>query len=80
MKTPLIFLLSLTFLFLFSGSSVALADDFHDAWDALERKDYKEAHRLYLSLAKQGDARAQYNLGLMYIQGNVYPVSPKWTI
>ena len=40
MKTkPLTFLLALTFLFLFSGSSVVIADDLQDGLDAYERKD-----------------------------------------
>jgi len=55
MKTkPLTFLLSLTFLFLFSGSSVVFADDFQDGVDAYKRKDYKEAYKLWLPLAEQG--------------------------
>ena len=44
---PLIFLLALTFLFLFSGSSVVFADDFQDGMDAYQKKDYKTAHRLF---------------------------------
>jgi TPR repeat protein len=32
-------------------------------------QDYKEAARLYGLAAAQGDADAQYNLGLMYDQG-----------
>ena len=64
MKTkPLTFLLSLTFLFLFSGS--VYGDDFQDATDAYERKDYETAYKLILPLAEQGDAKAQNNLGWM---------------
>ena len=66
MKTKLTFLLSLTFLFLFSGSSVVFGDDFQDGVDAYERKDYKTAYKLWLPLAEQGDADSQYNLGVMY--------------
>jgi len=45
MKTkPLTFLLALTFLFLFSGSSVVFADDFQDATDAYNRQDYETAY------------------------------------
>ena len=44
MKTKqLTFLLSLTFLFLFSGSSVVFCDDLKDAEDALKREDYETA-------------------------------------
>ena len=68
---PLTFLLSLTFLFLFSGS--VYGDDFQDAADAYKRKDYKEAHRLLLPLAEQGDPEAQYQLGNMYANGEGVP-------
>ena len=67
MNKPLTFLLSLTFLFLFSGS--VYGDDFQDATDAYKRKDYKEAVRLYRLSAEQGYAKAQFNLGLMYYKG-----------
>ena len=74
MKTKkLTFLLALTFLFLFSGSSVVFGDDFQDGWDAYKKEDYKEAYRLILPLAEQGIAEAQYNLGLMYDQGKGVP-------
>ena len=71
MKTKLKFLLSLTFLFLFIGS--VYGDDFQDAEDAYNRKDYKTAYKLLLPLAEQGDAAAQYNLGLMYYTGQGVP-------
>jgi uncharacterized protein len=71
MKTPRTFLLSLTFLFLFGGS--VYGDDFQDGVDAYERKDYKEAFRLWKPLAEQGYVLAQYNLGLMYDNGNGLP-------
>ena len=61
---PLTFLLALTFLFLFS--SVVFGDDYQDGVDAYKRKDYKTAYKLWLPLAEQGNAKAQYNLGVMY--------------
>ena len=68
MKTkPLTFILSLTFLFLFSGS--VFGDDFQDGLDAYNKQDYKEAVRLYRLSAEQGFAGAQYNLGVMYGKG-----------
>ena len=81
MKTKsLTFLLSLTFLFLFSGS--VFADDFQDAVDAYKRKDYKTAYKLFLPLAEQGDADAQYMLGFMYLRGDGvsqdYQEAVKW--
>ena len=71
MNKPLIFLLSLTFLFLFGGS--VYGDDFQDGVDAHKRKDYKEAFRLFLPLAEQGKASAQTNLGIMYDNGQGVP-------
>ena len=74
MKTkPLTFLLSLTFLFLFSGSSEVFVDDFQDATDAYKRKDYETAYKLILPLAEQGNADAQFNLGLTYDNGRGVP-------
>ena len=49
MKTKLTLLLSLTFLFLFSGS--VYGDDLKDGLDAAQRKDYKKAYKLWLPLA-----------------------------
>ena len=71
MKTKLTFLLSLTFLFLFSGS--VYGNDFQDGLEALIRNDYKEAVRLWKPLAEQGDARAQFSLGYMYSNGQGVP-------
>ena len=71
MNKKLTFLLSLTFLFLFSGS--VYGDDFQDGLDAVDRGDYKTAHRLWLPLAEQGHASAQFNLGLMYEDGQGVP-------
>ena len=71
MKTPLTFLLSLTFLFLFSGS--VFGGDYQDATDAYKRKDYETAYKLFLPLAEQGNTQAQSNLGLMYDNGTGVP-------
>jgi len=74
MKTkPLTFLLALTFLFLFSGSSVVFADDLQDGIDAAQRGDFKTAYKLWLPLAEQGHAKAQYLLGSMYERGKGVP-------
>ena len=81
MKTkPLTFLLAFTFLFLFSSSSVVFADDFQDGFDAYKRKDYKEAYKLFLPLAEQGNAFAQFNLGVMYEDGQGVPQDYKETL
>ena len=66
MNKQLTFLLSLTFLFLFSGSSVVFGDSIDDAY---KRKDYKTAYKLWLPLAEQGYADAQCYLEGMYFDG-----------
>ena len=71
MKTKkLTFLLALTFLFLFSGSSVVFGDDLKNVRDAYEIKDYKTAYKLLLPLAENGNAKAQNILGVMYNLGH----------
>jgi len=71
MKTKLKYLIVLCFLFLFSGS--VYGGDFQDATDAYNRQDYKEAVRLYRLSAEQGNALAQYNLGMVYKNGEGVP-------
>ena len=79
MKTkPLTFLLSLTFLFLFSGS--VFADDFDDGVDAFKRKDYETAYKLWLPFAEQGFASVQSNLGAMHEEGKGVPQDYKEAI
>ena len=73
MNKKLTFLLALTFLFLFSGSSVVFGGDYQDGWDAYGRKDYKTAYKLWKPLAEQGNVLAQSNLGFMYYEGQGVP-------
>jgi S1-C subfamily serine protease len=75
MKTPLTFLLSLTFLFLFSGS--VYGDDFRDGVDARGKGNFKKAYKLLLPLAEQGNAKAQNHMGLLYQNGQGVPVNYK---
>ena len=56
-------------LFLILSPPISFADDLQDGFNALIRKDYKTAHKLWLPLAVQGSAYAQYNLGVMYDNG-----------
>ena len=51
----------------FAGSSAAGPSEDADA--AMKRHDYKTALRLIRPLAEQGDANAQYNLGVFYDNG-----------
>ena len=74
MKTkPLTFLLALTFMFLFSGSSIVFSDDLRDGLLAYRTKDYKKAYKLILPLAEQGNVIAQTTLGVMYLEGYGVP-------
>ncbi len=44
--------------------------EFHNlAYEAALKKDYKNAYRIYLKLANKGDDRAEYNVGMMYMNG-----------
>ncbi len=52
----------------FGFIQLAWAGD-EDAFDAYYRKDYKAAFRGLSSLAEQGNAKAQGNLGAMYANG-----------
>jgi hypothetical protein len=61
---PLTFLLSLTFLFLFSGS--VYGDDYEDGIDGYKRQDHIEVLRFWLPLTEQGYADAKHNLEFLY--------------
>ena len=47
--------------------------DFETGLKAYKRGEYAAAHREWLPLADQGDAQAQFNLGLMYANGRGVP-------
>jgi TPR repeat protein len=70
MNKKITFLLAVTFLFLFSGSSVVFGDDYKNRFDAYQREDYKEAVRLLLPIAEQGYPWAQALVGMMYDNGH----------
>ena len=63
-------------------ATVAAAGPREDADSALQRGDYTLAARLLRPIAEQGDASAQFNLGLMYAKGKGvpqdYPAALKW--
>jgi len=56
--------------------------DFRTGADAALREDFDTALREWMPLAKSGDERAQYNIGLMYEHGRGVPKDPhrafKW--
>lgn len=51
-------------------ASLAHANTLEEARQKLAEKDFAAAHAIYLSLANQNDAKACYNLGLMYQDGD----------
>ncbi len=54
---------------LLSLSGPAVAGPLEDGLAAVKRQDYATALRLWRPLADQGNASAQYNLGVMYRDG-----------
>ncbi|WP_353221663.1 SH3 domain-containing protein [Salinisphaera sp. C84B14] len=52
-----------------AASAPAFGDDFSDAITAYQKGDYDTAHDLWAPLAEAGDARAQFNLALLYGNG-----------
>jgi TPR repeat protein len=56
-------------LLMVSFAAPVAAGQFEDSVDALRRGDYRTALRLIRPQANDGDAVAQYNLGLMYATG-----------
>jgi len=65
---------SLTASLMLLALGVAVAGPFEDALAAYERSDYATALRLFRPLANQGIAKAQYNLGVMYANGQGLPL------
>ena len=48
---------------------MAFGGDYEDGLAAYNNKDYKKAMELWTELADRGYSQAQYNLGLMYSDG-----------
>lgn len=48
----------------------ALADDYDDGWAAIQNGDFDSAFTILKPLAEQGHIEAQFNLGVMYFQGD----------
>ena len=62
-------------LMLVAMTGAAVAGPFEDALDAANRGDYATAYRLWRPLADQGNAGAQYNVGVMYYSGHLMPLN-----
>ena len=56
----------IVFIFALAG---LLADDFNQALEDYNKGAYIKALNTFYTLAKEGDAKAQYNVGLMYANG-----------
>jgi TPR repeat protein len=79
-KMKRVFLVAMTALLLHAG--IVCAGQLGDGDIAFARRDYATAKRLFLSAAAQGNADAQYNLGVMYMLGKGvtqnYAEAVKW--
>ena len=51
------------------ATTLSFGANFYDGLNAAEKGDYKTAFTIFEDLAKKGDAKAQYNLGIMYENG-----------
>jgi uncharacterized protein len=64
---------SAAMLLVLSSALPVAAGPLEDAATAFNRRDYATALRLVRPLAEQGDATAQYNLGIFYDNGLAVP-------
>ena len=51
------------------ATTLIFGANLQDGYSAYEKGDYKVALTIFEDLAKKGDAKAQYNLGIMYDNG-----------
>lgn len=77
------FVFFIPFTLILSLSSQAIADDYGDALAASKRGDFSASFKLLKPLAEKGDARAQGELGALYLSGRGTSKDPKeglrWT-
>jgi hypothetical protein len=78
----LTFTICLTIAVFMGSAGMGWSADFQKGKTAYESRDYATALREWKPLAKQGNARAQYNLGRMYANGQGVPqnykIAVKW--
>ena len=72
--------LYLTLAVLLGSAGMGWGADFQKGLDAVQRGDYTTALREWKPLAKQGVAFAQYNLGVMYANGQGVPQNYKTAV
>ena len=76
--------LSLTILSSVVGGTLKageFTERFKEAFSAIERSDYAAAAEIFRSMAEEGSAPAQFNLGQMYLGNNIpknYREAAKW--
>lgn len=67
---------------IFIGMSTAISGPLEDGLDAYKRGDYELAAKYFRVAAEQGDTAAQYNIGVMYRNGDGvlqdYAEAVKW--
>ena len=73
-------ILMLTLAVLLGSAGEVWSADFWKGADAYEKGDYSSALREWKPLAEQGNASAQYNLGLMYDKGQGVPQDDKTAV
>lgn len=65
-----------------TSATAAITISGEEPYEALKRGDFRVAAVLFSPLAEKGDARAQYNLGLLYASGlgvvHDYQAALKW--
>ena len=59
------------------GGSFSCAENVESGFKAYERGDFSNAMRMFRLVAEQGDSAAQYNLGVMYHNGQGVPLNDK---
>ncbi|MBC8284021.1 MAG: sel1 repeat family protein [Nitrospinae bacterium] len=64
-------ILAITIFLLFGFVQVSFvqADDFEDAVEVVNRRDFETAYKMFVPLAEKGHAAAQLVLGMMYFKG-----------
>jgi TPR repeat protein len=55
------------------GGNFSYAENFESGFEAYKRGDFSNAMRIFRLTAEQGDSTAQYNLGVMYRDGQGVP-------
>jgi uncharacterized protein len=71
MKTIKTTTIAIAFLIFFSANT--FASPFEDGMSAYNKGDYSTAYNMLKPIAEQGDASAQFNLGLLYLDGKGLP-------